>query len=83
MMKSSASISFGPIDSRYRVGFMTINNANGSDFINLASFDTTQKSNWYSKLHASKPAGGTPLRTALTTLAAYMRANSMAAKSIM
>jgi type IV pilus assembly protein PilY1 len=66
MMKSSASISFNSLGKQYRVGYLSINNNTGSDFLNLASFDTTQKSNWYNKLFAAKANNSTPLRAALT-----------------
>ncbi|WP_338848085.1 PilC/PilY family type IV pilus protein [Massilia sp. W12] len=67
MMKSSTSIAFNPIDSRYRVGYLTINNSSGSsDFINLNTFNSSQRSSWYAKMVAARPSGSTPLRKALT-----------------
>ena len=66
MMKSSASISFNQLDSRYRVGYFSINNNTGSDFLNLGTFSSTQRNNWYSKLFGATPGNSTPLRTALT-----------------
>lgn len=71
MMKSSASISFGTIDQRYRVGYISINNATGSDFLNVSTYDSTQKSAWYKKLFAAKTSGSTPLRAALTKAGRY------------
>lgn len=68
MMKSSASISFAPIDKRFRVGYYTIDNANGSDFMNPAPFESTQKTTWYDKLVKAKPYGSTPLREALSAV---------------
>lgn len=76
MMKSSMSNAFSTLDapadvangvSRFRVGWMTINNNSGSDFLNLGEFKTTQKYNWYSKLFAASPGNSTPLRIALAT----------------
>lgn len=65
MMKSSAGLAFQSIDSQYRVGYMTINNNQGSAFLNLATFDVTGKSNWYAKLYGAVPNRSTPLRLAL------------------
>lgn len=67
MMKTSASWAFASIDSRYRVGYMSINNNTGSDFLNIATFDSTQKANWYAKLFNANANNGTPLRSALST----------------
>lgn len=66
MMKSSASISFNALDSRYRVGYFSINNNTGTDYLNLNPFTSTQRTNWYNKLFAASPGNSTPLRTALT-----------------
>jgi len=66
MMKTAAGHAFSGIDSRYRVGFMSMNNNTGSDFLNIDDFDGTQKSNWYAKFYAASPANGTPLRSLLS-----------------
>ncbi|MBI3525648.1 MAG: hypothetical protein HY066_14205 [Betaproteobacteria bacterium] len=66
MMKTSAGLAFRPIDNHYRVGFMTINNNVSPDILNIATFDSTQKSAWYAKLYSSSPGNSTPLREALT-----------------
>lgn len=71
MMKSSASISFATIDQRYRVGYLSINNATSKDFLNISTYDATQKSAWYAKLFAAVPSGSTPLRAALTKAGRY------------
>ncbi|MBL8276848.1 MAG: hypothetical protein JNL93_09130 [Pelomonas sp.] len=65
-MKSSASLAFGAIGNNRRVGYMSINNNTGSDFLNLNTFETTQKTNWFTKLTAAKPSNSTPLRSALS-----------------
>jgi len=65
-MKSSAASAFGSLGSNRRVGYMSINNATGSNFLNLDTFDGTQRTNWFAKLKAARPSGGTPLRTALS-----------------
>lgn len=67
-MKSAASLAFKAIDNRYRVGYSSINNNTGSDFLNIAQFNATQKTNWYAKLFAANPNNSTPLRTALSNV---------------
>ncbi len=66
MAKSSTSLSFSALDSRFRVGYFSINNNTDSDFVNVNTFDPTQKSAFYSKLFAANTGGSTPLRTALS-----------------
>jgi type IV pilus assembly protein PilY1 len=66
MMKSSAGIAFNSLSDRYRLGYMSINNRTGSDFLNLGQFTGTQKTNWYTKLYAASPGSSTPLRSALS-----------------
>jgi type IV pilus assembly protein PilY1 len=74
MMKTSASNAFSQIDkaadiasgiSRFRVGYMSINNNTGKDFVNLNDFQGTQKYTWYNRLIKAYPDNSTPLRTAL------------------
>lgn len=66
MMKTSVSLAFQGVDTRYRVGYVTINSRTNS-FNNLAisKFNSTQKSSWFDKLFAAIPNGGTPLRSSL------------------
>lgn len=64
-MKTATSQAFNALDSRYRVGFMTINEPS-DNYLNIAPFDSTQKENWYIKLFAVTANGGTPLRNALS-----------------
>ena len=75
MMKTSVSRAFSSIDtstniaagvSRFRVGYMSINNNTGTDFVNLDEFKGTHRYNWYSKLFAAQPNNSTPLRAALS-----------------
>ncbi|MBK9609065.1 MAG: hypothetical protein IPO58_22570 [Betaproteobacteria bacterium] len=75
MMKTSASNAFAEIDSpadiavfrsRFRVGYMSINNNAGNGFVNLNEFATTQKGTWYSKLTGAVPNSSTPLRATLS-----------------
>jgi Tfp pilus tip-associated adhesin PilY1 len=65
MMKTAASIAFSTVDDQFRVGYYSINNGSGNDFLNLSAFDGTQKSLWYTKFLNATPFGATPLRTAL------------------
>lgn len=65
-MKSSASFAFGNLSNRYRLGYISINNATGSDFLNLDRFELTHKENWFGKLVAARPSGTTPLRGTLS-----------------
>lgn len=74
MMKTSTSRAFSELDSdediaagttRYRVGFLTLNNNTGTDFVNINDFTPAQKVTWFSKLFAAEPESGTPLRQAL------------------
>ncbi len=67
MMKTSASIAFSTVDDQFRVGYYSINNGSGSEFLNPSAFDGTQKNLWYSKFLNATPFGATPLRTALAT----------------
>jgi type IV pilus assembly protein PilY1 len=66
MMKTSSGRAFSSLDQHYRVGFMTINNNVSPDILNITTFDTTQKGNWYGKLYAATPNNSTPLREALS-----------------
>ena len=51
MMKTSTSHAFKPIDTRFRVGFITINNQS-SNYLPVAQYTATQKASWYTKLFA-------------------------------
>lgn len=74
MMKTASSNALAAVDSavdiaagksRFRLGFMTINNNNTTDFVNLGEFTGAQKYAWYQKLIKAKPNNSTPLREAL------------------
>lgn len=64
MMKTSVSQAFKTVDTRYRVGFITINDR-ASNYLAISKFNTTQKANWYAKLFNVEANGGTPLRSTL------------------
>lgn len=65
MMKTSVSNAFVPIGSSYRVGYASLNNNTGSDYLNINDFDAAQKSSWYNEIFAADPSNGTPLRYVL------------------
>lgn len=67
MMKTSTSLAFQSIDTRFRVGFITINSAS-SNYLPIAQYSAAQKADWYTKLFATNPNGSTPLRRSLSTV---------------
>ncbi|MBS0309610.1 MAG: hypothetical protein JSS58_11670, partial [Proteobacteria bacterium] len=68
MMKSGTGFAFRSLDNHYRVGFATMNNNGGSKFLNLATFDATQKQNWYTMLYSTSVNNSTPLLKALSNV---------------
>jgi len=74
MAKSAASLAFSVVDSGKRLGYMSINNNTGTDFLGVSDLTTGsggQKAQWYSKLINAKPNNSTPLRVALSTAGRY------------
>jgi len=71
MMKSAAGLAFAPLDNRYRVGFVTINQNSAAEYLAVAQFDQTQKTNWYNAFYAILPGNSTPLRSALSNAGRY------------
>lgn len=71
MMKTAAGQAFQPLDNRYRVGFITMNNNVSPGIVEVAPFNATQKSAWYSKLYAANPGNNTPLREILSRVGQY------------
>ena len=67
MMKTSTGIAFKAIGDTYRVGYMSINNNGGSQFINPTKFDQAAKTAWYTKVYGASPNNSTPLRRALSS----------------
>ena len=65
MMKTSTSLAFKEIDSKFRVGFITIENQS-SNYVPIADYTLAQKTSWYNKLLATNPTTATPLRSALS-----------------
>jgi len=73
MMKTAASSAFVSLDANKRVGFTTISDSGitGSGFLNVADFDSTQKTLFFSDLFNASPGGTTPLRGALSKVGRY------------
>lgn len=65
MMKTSTSRAFKDIDSKFRVGFITIANQS-TNYVPIADFNLAQKTSWYNQLIATAPTTATPLRSALS-----------------
>lgn len=76
MMKTSTGLAFKGLGSNYRVGFATMNNNGSNKFLNLASFDATQKAAWYTMLYSTSANNSTPLLTALSN-AGLLYANKL------
>ncbi len=74
MAKTTVSLAFKDIGDRYRVGYTTISKTNAAPdakFLNINTFDATQKSSFYANLAAATPGGFTPLRGALSKAGRY------------
>ena len=68
MMKTGSSLAFQNVGANYRVGYVTIDDNTGSDFINPAAFNPTNKLAWYNKFFSARPNNGTPLRATLSLI---------------
>jgi len=68
MMKTASGRAFTSLTDKYRVGFTTISETgtDASKFLDVLKFDTTHKSDWFTKLYGINPGGFTPLRGALS-----------------
>jgi len=66
-MKTAATRAFAAVSGNYRVGYLSINNNTGADFLNLGDFSGSQKQSWFARVGAAVPYSGTPLRSALST----------------
>ncbi len=75
MTKTAGGVAFGPIDSRYRVGFLTIgpgSPVSTDKFLPIDKFDTVQKGKWYDLFYKQKyNSVGTPLPEALSRAGRY------------
>jgi len=77
-MKTSAGKAFQPMDSRYRIGFATINESwvvptttTGGQWLPVGVFDATQKQKWYNAMYSINPGNSTPLREAVARAGRY------------
>jgi type IV pilus assembly protein PilY1 len=69
LMKTGVGYAFTQLDSRYRVGLITINPGSpvsSSKYLRIDTFADAHRDAWYAKLYAQVPSGGTPLREALS-----------------
>ena len=68
-MKTAVGRAFSQLDGNYRVGYSTISEADVNDssinFLRIDEFAGEHRTNFYKKLYAARPTGGTPLRAAL------------------
>ncbi|MDM0027651.1 pilus assembly protein [Variovorax saccharolyticus] len=74
MTKTAVSHAFKDMSTSYRLGFMSINNKTGSDFLDVTDITTEsggQKSKWFGKLFAATTGDTTPLKKALSTAGQY------------
>jgi len=81
MMKTASSIAFSGVDEKFRVGYFSINNAAGTQFLNVAPFDGVQKNLWYSNFLRAVPSGETPLRLGLANAGRYFANKQFQSKS--
>ena len=68
-MKSAAGRAFKNIDTKFRVGFTTINSIDGASplVLPISDFDAAQRLAWYTDFYAITPNNSTPLRVALAS----------------
>lgn len=69
-MKSAAGRAFSSLDDKYRVGLMKINSSS-TPTVGVGTFESTQRSSWYTSLYGTVPGSGTPLRRALSDAGRY------------
>lgn len=82
-MKTTMGQAFAAMNSKYRVGFSTINNSSstgnpsGQNFRSISDFTDPNKQSWYSTLYGISPANGTPLQKALQRVGQYYSGSGM------
>ncbi len=68
-MKTAVGRALSQLDANYRVGYSTISesgvSASSDNFLRIDDFSNEHRRNFYEKLYAARPMGGTPLRAAL------------------
>ena len=67
-MKSAASQAFASVTDKFRVGYYSVNNGTGLDFINVDTFSGSHKYDWYHRFLQANPFGATPTRGALAAM---------------
>ena len=70
MMKTATGRAFSSLTNAYRVGLMKISTSSSPSPL-LGTFESTQRTNWYSTLYGTTTSGSTPLRTALSDAGRY------------
>ncbi len=67
LIKSAVSLAFMPLTDSSRVGFITVNpDLSGSaNYLPIADFNATQRSNWFNTLFSQVPGGSSPSREGL------------------
>lgn len=73
LMRTATGLAFNGLSSDYRVGFTAISDTGitGSMFLDVADFDATQRSDFYTKLYSTTGSGYTPLRASLSKVGRY------------
>jgi len=74
LMRTAAGKAFQSLSSDYRVGFSTISDKtaqDGTHFLHVRDFDSTQKQNFFSHLYGNGAGSYTPLRGALAKAGQY------------
>ena len=75
LMRTAVGQAFSGLDSSYRIGFTSIRDKGITDgtnnFRDIKTFDTTQKSNFYTSLYGEDASDYTPLRGALSKVGRY------------
>ena len=68
-MKTAVGRAFSQLDGNYRVGYSTISepgvDERSVNFLRIDDFSGEHRKNFYQKIYAARPSGGTPLRAAL------------------
>ncbi len=78
MMKTTSTLAFDQLDSKYRIGFDLLSNYSNSSinvevaqFVDTGSETAGQRSNWWSNLTAADGSSGTPLRSSVLKMGKY------------
>ncbi len=71
LMRTAMGRAVRPLDDKYRLGFMTINQRAMANITPVDDFNTTNKDTFYGKLYGASANGSTPLLEALSTAGLY------------